>query len=66
MKLLLNAGNVKGKIISGLKNVFRKNCRHFILLLAGKNDLYLAEIICIKEQKMYKVMASVHEKKTFG
>ena len=38
MKLLLNAGNVKGKIISGLKNVFRKNCRHFILLLAGKND----------------------------
>lgn len=63
MKLLLNAGNVKGKIISGLKNVFRKNCRHFILLLAGKNDLYLAEIICIKEQKMYKVMASVHEKK---
>ena len=63
MKLLLNTGNVKGKIISGLKNVFRKNCRHFILLLAGKNDLYLAEIICIKEQKKYKVLAGIHEKK---
>ena len=65
MKLLLSAGNVRLKIISGLKNIFRKNYNHFVLLLAKRNDLYLAEVIYTKLQNEYKILALAHEKKRY-
>lgn len=65
MKLLLNAGNVRLKIISGLKNIFRKNYNHFVLLLAKRNDLYLAKVIYTKMQNEYKILALAHEKKRY-
>lgn len=65
MKLLLNAGNVRLKIISGLKNIFRKNYNHFVLLLAKRNDLYLAEVIYTKMQNEYKILVLAHEKKRY-
>lgn len=57
MRLLLSVGNVRLKLISKLKKIFKKNYNHFILLIAGKDNLYLADVIYSETNKEYKILS---------